>query len=150
MAFNTTEEIASKPTLISIRNIDLKNVRKFIYLGDMITNYKNTKSVNNETSHNQETSHDQKLSSNHGNYLTFKISSAFQKWNELKHVLTDQRIKMSTRVKFLEACVRSRLLYSVQTWDMKVHEKLKIETVWHGFLRKMVSNGYKRKSGAFR
>ena len=34
MAFNTTEEIASRPSLISIRNVNLKNVRKFKYLGD--------------------------------------------------------------------------------------------------------------------
>ena len=43
-------------------------------------------------------------------------------------------------------CVRSRLLYSVQTWDMKQHEKLKLESVWNGFLRKMVENGYNRKN----
>ena len=40
MAFNTPEEIASRPSLISIRNVNLKNVRKFKYLGDIITNFK--------------------------------------------------------------------------------------------------------------
>ena len=44
-------------------------------------------------------------------FLTYRISSAFQKWTELKHLLTDRRIVMSSRIKILEACVRSRLLY---------------------------------------
>ena len=79
-------------------------------------------------------------------YLTFRISSAFQKWNELKHVLTDKRINMSSRIKILEACVRSRLLYSAQSWELTASELRKLETIWHGFLRKMITNGFKRKN----
>ena len=30
-------------------------------------------------------------------FLSFRISSAFQKWTELKHVLTDKTILMSTK-----------------------------------------------------
>ena len=44
----------------------------------------------------------------------------------------------------LEACVRSRLLYSAQSWDLSASELSRLETVWHGFLRKMVTNGFKR------
>ena len=40
-------------------------------------------------------------------FLTYRISSAFQKWTELKHLLTDRRTVMSSRIKILEACVRS-------------------------------------------
>ena len=140
MAFNTTEEIASRPSLISIRNVNLKNVRKFKYLGDIITNFKKAIPLPNAQPYSEE------LTTDHENYLTFRIASAFQKWNELKHVLIDKRIKITTRIRFLEACVRSRLLYSVQTWDLKAHEKLKLETIWHGFLRKIVTNWYKRKN----
>ena len=53
---------------------------------------------------------------------------------------------MSTRVKFLEACIRMRLLYSVQSWDLSAEELRKIESIWHNFLRKMVYNGFKRKN----
>ena len=53
---------------------------------------------------------------------------------------------MSTRTKILEACVRSRLLYSVQAWQLSATEQNKIESLWHGFLRKMVTNGFKRKN----
>ena len=55
----------------------LKNFRVFKYLGHMIVN------TDVDPSH----------------YLNFRISSAFQKWNELKHILTDRRISMSTRSK---------------------------------------------------
>jgi hypothetical protein len=68
-------------------------------------------------------------------YLNFRISYEFQKWNEFKHVLTDKRIMMSTR-----------LLYSVQAWELSVKELRKIETIWHNFLRKMITNGFKRKN----
>ena len=79
-------------------------------------------------------------------YLNFRISSAFQKWNELKHILADRRILMSTHSKILEACIRSRLLYSVQAWELSGQELRKIESIWWNFLRKMVVNGFKRKN----
>ena len=53
---------------------------------------------------------------------------------------------MSTRIKLLEACIRSRLLYSAQSWDLSACELRKLETIWHGFLRKMITNGFKRKN----
>ena len=71
-------------------------------------------------------------------YLSFRISSAIQKWNELTH----KKIIMSTRIKLLEACVRRRLLYSAQS----ASELRKLETIWHVFLRKMITNGFKRKN----
>ena len=124
MAFNVPEEIKAKPSLISLGGVALKNVRVFKYLGHMITN------------NNDDPSH----------YLSFRISSAFQKWNDLKHIFIDSRIFMSTRIKLLEACVRSRLLYSCQSWDLSVSELRKLETIWHNFLRRMVRNGFKRKN----
>ena len=119
MAFNVPEEVKAQPSLISVGGVALKNVCTFKYLGHMITN------------NNEDPSH----------YLNFRISSAFKKWNELKHVLTDRRILMSTRTKILEDCVRS-----VQAWQLSAKEQNKIESLWHGFLRKMVTNGFKRKN----
>ena len=54
--------------------------------------------------------------------------------------------RKSTRIKLLEACVRSRLLYSCQSWDLLASEVTKLESIWHGFLRRMVKNGFKRKN----
>ncbi len=124
MVFNVPENIKAKSSHVSVGGIALKNVRTFKYLGHMITNKDEDAS----------------------NYLNFRIASAFQKWNELKHVLTDRRISMCTRTKILESCVRSRLLYSVQAWQLSTSELRKIQSIWHGFLRKMVTNGFKRKN----
>ena len=125
MAFNVPEEIKEKkPSLISIGGVALKNVCTFKYLGHMVTN------------NDDDPSH----------YLSFLVSSAFQKRNELKHILTDNKIIMSTRIKLLEACVRSRLLYSSLSWELWANELRKLETIWHGFLRKMITNGFKRKN----
>ena len=124
MAFNVPEEIKSKQSLISIVRCSPKERTHFKYLGHMITN--------NE----EDPSH----------YLTFRISSVSQKWNEQKHVLTDKRINMPSRIKTLEACVHSRLMYSAQSWELSASELRKLETIWHGFLRKMITNGFKLKT----
>ena len=109
MAFNVPDEIKSKSLLISIAGVAIKNVHTFKYLGHLITNS------------------DEDPSS----YLTFRISSAFQKWNKLTTfiVLTDKRIIMSSRIKILETCVRSRLLYSAQSWKLTASELNKLETI---------------------
>ena len=124
MAFNVDEEIKAKPSLISIGEVELKNVCVFKYLWHMIAN------TDVDPSH----------------YLNFRISSAFQKWSELQHILTDRRILLSTRSKILEACISSHLLYSVQAWELSRQELRKIESIWCNFLRKMVVNGFKRKT----
>ena len=124
MAFNVNDEIKNQECLLMIANNKIKNVRSFKYLGFTITNDKENKS----------------------RFLHARIGAAFQKWNELKHVLTDRRIHLPTRVKFLTTCVRSCLLYTIQTWLLTEKELEKIETMWHGFPRKMVRGGYKRKN----
>ena len=93
MAFNVPEDIKARPSLFSIGDVPIKNVRKFKYLGHIITN------------NNEDPSH----------YHSFRITSAFQKWNEMKHVLLDKRILMRILVHLLEACVRRRLLQGVHT-----------------------------------
>ena len=69
MAFNVDEEIKAKLSLIYIGEVELKNVRIFKYLGHMIV-------------------HTDEVPSQ---YPTFRISSAFQKWNELKMYLLAEK-----------------------------------------------------------
>ena len=106
-----------------LADTSVKKVRKVKYLGHLITN----------------TDEDPFC------YINFRISSAFHKWNELKHVLTDRKILISTWTRILEACVRSRLLYNVSAWEITTSE-LREESMWHNFLRKMIKNGFKRKN----
>ena len=122
MAFNVDEEIKSQESLITIGDNKIKNVRTLKYLGYTITN-------------------EEKKTSR---FLYARIGATYQKWNELKHVLTDRRIKLSTRVRFLTTCVRSRLLYSIQACSLTEKELDTIEVIWNSFLRKMVKGGYQR------
>ena len=66
----------------------------------------------------------------------------------LKKVLCDREISLKTRAHFLQTFVRSRLLYAVQCWDCKEGEIKRLEACWHGFLRRMINNGFKRKDPA--
>ena len=96
-------------------------MRRFKYLGHVLSN---------------------EVSNNASAFLPHQMSSAFSKWNEMKSVPLDKRI--STRVKLLEACVRSRLLYSVQAWQLNAKEMQTLESVWCGFLPRMGKGGFSR------
>ena len=123
LSFNVPEEVMNAKSLISLREEPIENVRRFKYLGHVLSN---------------------EVSNNASTFLNHQISSAFSKWNEMKSVLLDKRIFLSTRVKLLEACVRSRLLYSVQAWQLNVKEMQKLESIWCGFLCCMVKGGFSR------
>ena len=124
MSFNVSKEIMQKETLISLKNEPIGNVRQFKYLGHVLSNQKSNTSA----------------------FLTHQISRSYAKWNEMKNVLLDKRIHLSTGVRFLEACVISRLLYSVQAWSLNAKEMQKIESIWHGLLRRLVKGGFKRQN----
>ena len=124
LAFNVSEEVKSMKSLITLRNEPIDNVRSFKYLGHVLSNELENSSA----------------------FINHQISSAYAKWNEMKSIFLDKRIFLSTRIKFLEACVRSRLLYSVQAWQLGAKDMRKLETVWCGFLRRMVKGGYARRN----
>ena len=124
LAFNIPEDVMDKKSIISLRNEPIENVRRFKYLGHVLSNE----------------------SSNTSAFINHQIASAYSKWNEMKSIFLDKRIFLSTRVKLLEACVRSRLLYSVQAWKLDSKEMQKIESVWCGFLRRMVKGGFSRRN----
>ena len=68
-------------------------------------------------------------------------------FNKSRHTLTDRRINMQARINLLESLVRSKLLYSVQAWQLSQEELRKLEVVYRNFLRKMIRGGF-RKVGA--
>ena len=104
ISFNVPEDTMLMSSIISLRDEPIENVRQFKYLGHVLSN---------ETSRSPA-------------FINHQIASAYSKWNEIKSVLLDKRIFLSTRIKFLEACVRSRLLYSVQAWQLNAREMQKI------------------------
>ena len=91
IVFNVDESVMSNKSLISLRGTNIENVRQFKYLGHLLSNEKTQ------------------------NFLNHQIASAYAKWSEMKDIFLDQKIYLKIRVRYLEACVRSRLLYSVQS-----------------------------------
>ena len=83
ISFNVPEDVMKEKSLLTLRNEPIENVRSFKYLGHVLSNE----------------------NSNTAAFINHQIASAYSKWNELKSVLLDKRIFLSTRVKFLEACV---------------------------------------------
>ena len=122
MSWRTPENIKNESTIISVNNKPLKNVRKFKYLGDWISDDIKNNSL-----------------------LSYQFGSSYAKWNEWKDVLTDHRIRLKTRVMFAESVIRSRLTYAVQTDRLKVAQRKQIDSVWARMLRKMVKNGFAKK-----
>ena len=121
MSFNVPNDDIPD-SLVMLNGTPIESVKKFPYLGHTVSS--------------EET--------NHSALITQRITSAYSKFNELKHVITDRRIRLKTRVKFLTACVRSRLTFSVQACLLKATEISKLESIWTNFLRKLVRNGFKR------
>ena len=122
MSFNVPDAVTESNSLVSLNGTPIENVRLFCYLGHSISN----EAVDSSA------------------LIIQRIASAFSKFNELKHVLTDKRIHLKTRVKFLTACVRSRLTFSVQACLLTAAETTKLKTVWMNFLRKLLRRGFQR------
>ena len=65
-------------------------------------------------------------------YTDLHISSALCKFHEMSQVLKDGHINLLTRLKLLEACVISRLVYASQSWWPNEAELKKLESCWYG------------------
>ena len=122
MTWNTTEEIMTEESLISINGTELKNLREFRYLGHTLLNHTKPK------------------------FLTAQIGLAYAAWNDHKKMLTDHRIKLWIQVRIVESTVRSRLTFALQTDRLK-HERKKIDGVWLRMCRKMVRGSFRRRGG---
>ena len=114
------EELANMPSLFEISGKVIKNVSEFTYLGHVFSN------------------------KDQGNFTELRVSKAFGKFNEMRQVLTDNNVRMATRKKLMEACVRSRLTYGTQAWYIKEDCLMNLESCWMEMLRQMVKGGRSR------
>ena len=87
--FNNAD-LAETESLFKIGNEAIENVQQFTYLGQVISNSKNTC------------------------FTEYRTARAIAKFNELRNIRTDRVVNMRTRKKLLESCVRSRLTYGTQ------------------------------------
>ena len=125
MIFNFDGPESHYPSSIcSLEGGIIDNVKTFIYLGASIF-YKDPLTGDNEV--NQ------------------RIGSAECKFYQHTKKFLIYRINLNTRVKILNALVRSRLSYGCQTWTLSSEQKNRINSFYCCLLRRMVCGGFKRK-----
>ena len=111
-------------SIIYIRNVPLKNTVQFMYLGSCISsNEPNTGDIE----------------------INFRIQEmAFGKFASMSNLFHNIGIHLSTRVKFLNSFVRSRLTYSCQNWNLTTAQFVKLDVTYRNLLRRMVRRGFNR------
>ena len=112
-------------SIISINETKLKNVKEFKYLGVWNT-YNNIHIGERE--------------------VNYRIGSAAAAYSKHRQLLTNRNIWLSTRVKFLNAYVRSRLTYGCQSWRPTQKELNKLDAIYNSYLRRIITGGYRRKN----
>ena len=118
-------EIDYPDSIIKINGTSIENVMEFKYLGAVIT-YDDPGTCNKE--------------------LDKRIGMANAKFSSLKKLLCNYRIKLTIRIRFYEAYVRTRLCYCCETWTLTKRQLKRIESTHINFLRRMIRGGMKRKS----
>ena len=63
--------------------------------------------------------------------------------------LFNMKINIKTRTEMLNSLVRSRMLYSCQTWCCTKTQLSHINAIYLSFLRRMIKGGYRRKDDSW-
>ena len=128
MILNYTGKPEDYPkSIITIQNTNVENVKIFKYLGVKL-DFQQYDTGKTEIKH--------------------RINSANNKFRELKHVFTNQSIKLGIRLLFYHSYVRSRLCYLCGCWSISQKLRNKVKTCQMKHLRTIVGGGWKRKGGA--
>ena len=76
--------------------------------------------------------------------ISYRTGLATGKFNSMKHIFCNHQIKLKTRIRFYDCFVKSRLLYSCETWCPTQQQVDTIEAAHIKFLRFMVKGGWNR------
>ena len=78
--------------------------------------------------------------------VNHRIQNAKCQFFQKRNLFLNHDISIKTRVKFLNSFVRSRLTYACQNWALTQLQSKKLNSTYTNFLRKMVRNGFRRKT----
>ena len=73
--------------------------------------------------------------------IDYRLALARGKFAQMRKILTNMRINMSTRLRFFEVYVRSRLVYCAETWAPSKAQIDRVEAGQMKMLREMVRGG---------
>ena len=110
-------------TIIKIRGVPLTNTAQFEYLGSYIC-------PTEPNTGDMEVNH--------------RIQMALSKFATMSNLLRNSGIHLSTRVKFLNSFIRSRLTYSCQNWNLTKAQFDKLDVTYRNLLRRMIRCGFSR------
>ena len=110
-------------SLITLNGKIIKNVTAFKYLGVWM-NHNNLHIGDEELRH--------------------RINLAHNAFSENRKLLTNMKIKLNTRIMFLDSLVKTRLTYCCHAWKPSKVEINKIDSTYRYFLRCMIWNGHLR------
>ena len=77
--------------------------------------------------------------------LNLRSDATDCKFYSLARNLMNMKIRLTTRIRILNSLVRSRIVYSCQTWSTTKVQLNRMNALYLTFIRKMVKGGYKRK-----
>ena len=121
MVFNCPEllEVAS---LYEVAGYSIQNVSEFKYLGHLF--------------HREDSSA----------FVIARVSSAVAQFQRFRYIFQDRNIQNRSKIRFLEAYVRSRLTYSVAAVVPTEAQLGQLCSCWYGCIRRMTRGGFARKS----
>ena len=122
------EEETYPTTIAHADGKDIENVEVFRYLGCQVHN-------------KQATTGEVELS--------LRKESASSRFYGLSMKFFNHKITLTTRVKMLNALVRTRLTYSCPTWCLTKIQKDQMNAEYVTLLRKMIRGGFKRKKDSY-
>jgi len=120
--YTYSDEETYPETVISLDGKLIKNTKNFCYLGSQIC-------------HDQNTTGD----------WDSRIEAARNKFSSMSNLLLNHHVFLETRIVFLRAYVRSRLVFNCANWVITVEQSRKIDSTWCYFLRKMVRGGFRQQ-----
>lgn len=119
----TTIDTPYPTSIATLNGIKLENVEVFRYLGSDIR-------YNQPSTGQAELHH--------------RIDAAKIKFKQLDKLLLNYKIKLSTRVIFLNSYVRSRMTYACQQWNLTKSQMEKMNIEYRQMLRKLVRGGHRK------
>jgi len=70
--------------------------------------------------------------------INYRIESAKNKFSSMKNLLLNHEIYLQTRIVFLRAYIRCRLIFNYQSWVLTLAQSNKFDATWRTSLRKII------------
>ena len=81
--------------------------------------------------------------------INLRTDAADTKFYSLARNMMNMKINIKIRTLMLNSLVRSRLTYACEAWHLTQRQIERMSATYHGYLRKMIKGGYKRRENSW-